>query len=165
MFGWMLVVGVAASAVAPNDPNQELPVDLGYGVTVTPADGWYSAADVWDVGPNAVSLQSSGAMVAFAAEDYSGSNDDLLAEELESLEGDFDSYRVLPGSSRTVAGDLPALTSLFTGTADSSRLEGELVATTSAGTGVIMLAVAPEGQLARVQDDLDTMLDSLVVPR
>ena len=33
---------------------------------------------------------------------------------------------------------------------------------TSGGTGVVMLAVAPAGQVARVQSDLDAMLDSLV---
>jgi hypothetical protein len=43
-------------------------------------------------------------------------------------------------------------------------LEGELVVGAIGGTGVVMLAVAPAGQVTRVQADLDSMLDSLVVP-
>jgi hypothetical protein len=161
----MIVALALAAIAAPNDPNVEVPVDLGLGVVVTPANGWYSAADVWDVGANAVSFQSSGVLVAFAAQEYGGTNEDLLAEEIVYLQQDFESYRALPASSSTVARDLPALTALFSGTSNSSRLEGELVVTTSAGTGIIMLAIAQEGQLARVQGDLEAMLDTLVVPR
>ena len=122
-------------------------------------------ANDWEVGPNAVSFQKSGALVAFAAEEFAGTNDQLLTAQLGFIEQDFESYRSLPASSSTVSGDLPGLTALFTGVSSSSRLEGELVVATSAGTGVIMLAIAPEGQLSRVQGDLGTMLDNLLVPR
>ncbi len=165
MFGWMLVVFLMAAIASPRDPNVEVPIEVGRGVVVTPADGWYSAADVWDVGPNAASLQRAGAFVAFAVDEYAGTNEELLAEELAALETEFDSYRELPAAATTVAGDLPGLTVLFSGTSDSSRQEGELVVATYGGTGILMLAIAPEGQLARVQGDLDTMLDTLVVPR
>ncbi|OFW56519.1 MAG: hypothetical protein A2133_03305 [Actinobacteria bacterium RBG_16_64_13] len=165
MFGWLIFTFALAAIAAPNDPNVEVPVQVGLGVVVTPADGWYSAADDWEVGPNAVSFQKSGALVAFAAEEFAGTNDQLLTAQLGFIEQDFESYRSLPASSSTVSGDLPGLTALFTGVSSSSRLEGELVVATSAGTGVIMLAIAPEGQLSRVQGDLGTMLDNLVVPR
>ena len=58
------------SATASNDPNVEVPVEVNLGVIVTPANGWYSAARVWDAGPDGISLQSSGAYVAFWAEEY-----------------------------------------------------------------------------------------------
>lgn len=165
MFGWVILVFALAAIASPNDPNSEVPVDVGLGLVVTPADGWYSAANEWDVGENAVSLQKAGSFVAFAAELFAGSNEQLLGEQLAFLDRDFDSYRALLPSPITIAGDVPALISLFTGVADSSRLEGEIVAATSGGVGILMLALAPQGQLARVQNDLDEMLRTLQVPR
>lgn len=165
MFGWMFFVFALAGVAAPNDPNVEVPIEVGRGVIVTPADGWYSAAEVWEVGPDAVSLQSSGVYVAFSVEEYAGTNDDLLAETLESLELDFDSFRVLPAAGTTVAGDLPGLVALFSGVSEHWGPENELVVATHGGTGLVMLATGPAGQLSRMQDDLDAMLDSLVVPR
>jgi hypothetical protein len=165
MMGWMLFNLALAGFAAPSGSASVAPMQLGQGVTLTPAEGWTSAADVWDVGEDAVSLKRAGALVAFAAQAYEGTADELLAFELSDLESQFDSYRALPAAQSTIAGDLPALTALFSGTSNSSRLEGELVAATSKGTGVLMLAVAPAGQLPRVQADIDTMLDALVVPR
>ena len=60
---------------------------------MTPADGWYSAADVWDVGPTGLSLQKAGAYVAFWAEEYIGTNDELMAEMVDHLER---AVRVVP---------------------------------------------------------------------
>jgi hypothetical protein len=165
MFGWMLFVVLLAAIASPNDPNVEVPVDIGLGVIVTPADGWYSAAEAWDVGEGAVSLQSSGIYVAFSADAYTGTNDDLLSDMLADLKPDFESFRVLPATSTTMAGDLPALSVLISGASDNWGAESELVVATSDGVGVVMLATGPAGQLTQVQGDLDTMLDTLVVPR
>lgn len=159
------MVFVLATATASKDPNVEVPVEVGLGVIVTPANGWYSAAKVWDVGPTGLSLQNAGAYVAFWAEKYIGTNDDLLAEMVTILEGQYESFRVLPATAITVAGDLPGLTAVFTGTAPYGRVEGVLAVTTYKGTMVIMQAEAEQGQLAQVQGDLDFMLSSLVVPR
>lgn len=165
MFGWLILMVALAAIAAPNDPNQEVPTAVGLGVVVTPADGWYSATDVWDVGPEAVSFQKAGSFVAFAAEEFAGGNEELLNEQLTVLERDFDSYRALPASATTVADGVPGLVALFTGVSDSRRLEGEVVAVASGGVGTIMLAIAPQGQLSRVQSDLDTMLRGIELPR
>ena len=165
MIGWLLVNLSLAAFASPAGEQTAAPVELGQGVTMTPASGWTSAADVWDVGPNAVSLKRAGAVAVFAADAYDGSTEDLLAFQVDDLEAQFDSYSDLPPADSTVDGDLPALTVLFSGTADSGRLEGELVAATDFGTGVVMLAIAPAGQLPRIQADLDAMLSSIVIPR
>lgn len=165
MVGWMFFVLVLAAISAPAGTGGETTVQVGRGVAVTAPGGWTSAADVWDVGPDAVSLQKAGALVAFAAQAYDGTDEDLLAAETKELETEFDSYRALPVASRTIAGDVPALVVLFSGTADSGRLEGELVVASFGGTGVVMLAVAPAGQLRTVQNDLDRMLSAMAVPR
>ncbi len=165
MLGWMILVFALASATASNDPNVETPVEVNLGVTVTPANGWYSAAKVWDAGPTGISLQNSGAYVAFWVDGYGGNNDDLLAETLTILQGQYGSFRALPATVVTVAGDLPGLAVVFTGTTSYGRVEGELVVATYGGMGVAMQAEAQEGQLAQVQDDLDLMLASLVMPR
>jgi len=165
MFGWMIFAFALAAIAAPSDPNVEVPVALGEGVIVTPGDGWDSAADAWEVGAGAVSLQSSGVYVAFSAEPFTGTNDDLLTEVLDSLEPDFESFRVLPTTATTVAGDLPGLIALFSGESEHWGPENEVVVATTGSVGVVMLATAPAGQLARMQDDLDSMLETLVVPR
>ena len=132
---------------------------------MTPAGGWTSAQNVWNVGPGAISLQRAGVLAAFAADSYSGTTQQLLDAQLSGVRGQFGSFRSLPAASTTVAGGVPALKVLFSGTANSSQLEGELVVGTSGGIGVVMLAVAPSGQVAQVQSDLDSMLNSLVIPR
>ena len=165
MVGWLLFTLLLAAIAAPAGGASSEPLELGQNVTITPADGWTSAADVWAVGPNAVSLKRAGALAVFAAERYEGTSEQLMAAELDDLRREFDSFNALPAAESTIAGSLPALTVLFAGTADSSRLEGELVAAADNGTGVVMLAVAPAGQLPRVQADVDRMLESMVVPR
>jgi hypothetical protein len=88
-----------------------------------------------------------------------------LLVHLAALQGQFGSFRTLPVASTTMAGGVPALKVLFSGTSDAGRLEGELVAAAEAGVGVVMLSVATPGRVARVQSDLDAMLDGVVVPR
>jgi hypothetical protein len=165
MFGWMVLVMSLASFSAAGTGGAHAPVALGRGVTVTPAPGWVSAHDVWNVGPGAVSLQHAGVLAVFAADSYDGTARQLLDEQLASLKAQFGSLRLLPPAPVALAGGIPALKVLFSGTADSADLEGELVAGTSGGTGAVMLAVALTGQVARVQSDLDAMLDSLAVAR
>lgn len=165
MVGWMFFVLVLAAISAPAGTGGETTVQVGRGVAVTAPGGWTSATDIWEVGPGAVSLQKAGALVAFAAQAYDGTGEGLLAAETKELETEFDSYRALPVASRIIAGDVPALVVLFSGTADSGRLEGELVVASFGGTGVVMLAVAPAGRLRSVQNDLDRMLSAMVVPR
>jgi hypothetical protein len=165
MVGWMFFVLALAAIAAPTGTGVETTHQVGKGVAFTAPGGWTSAADIWYVGPDAVSLQKAGALVAFAAEVYEGTGEDLLAAETKELEAEFESYRALPVASTTIAGDVPALLVLFSGTADSGRLEGELVVAARGGTGVAMLAVAPVGQLRSVQSDLDRMLSTMVMPR
>ena len=165
MVGWMLLVIALAAAVAPAGLGEETTLRIGRGVIVTAPSGWTSAADIWEVGTEAVSLQKAGVLVGFAVEAYDGTDRELLADQSRQLQTDFDSYRPLPVATRVVAGDLEAGVILFSGAANSGQLEGELVAAVRGGTGVVMLAVAPSGQLRRVQGDLDRMLDTMVVPR
>jgi hypothetical protein len=164
MIGWLLVTLLLAAVVAPPGADRPEPVELGRNVMLTPAAGWTSAADVWEVGPDAVSLKRAGAVVVFAAEAYDGTAEELLVAQREDLSAQFDSFGTLPPAESSIAGGLPALTQLFSGTADSSRLEGELVTSAQNGTGVVMLAVAPASQLPRVQADLNAMLQGMEVP-
>jgi hypothetical protein len=166
MIGWMLFVMALGAFSGPTaGAAQQTPTSLRQGVTMTPAPGWVSAQDVWNVGPDAVSMQHAGVLVAFAADSYSGTTQELLDQQVGDLKAQFGSFRSLPPASTTIAGGVPALKVLFSGTADSGALEGELVVGTIGGTGMAMLAVAPAGQVVQVQADLDAMLNSLVIPR
>ena len=166
MLVWLIVV-MALSGFSDVGAGPVLgPSTLGQGVTVTPVAGWESAKNVWDVGQGAISLRRAGVLVAFAAAGYSGSAQQLLDDQLSGVREQFKSFRPLPAASTTVAAGKPGLKVLFSGTSvKSSDLEGELVTASTGQTGVVMLAVAPAGQLAGVQDDLDEMLRSLVIPR
>lgn len=166
MIAWMFVV-ISLSGFSDFGAGATLPpTTLGQGVTLTPAPDWESARSVWDVGPGAVSLQHAGVLVAFAADSYDGSTQQLLDDQLAGVRGQFSSFRSLQPAATTVAGGVAALKVLFSGTAaNSGDLEGELVTAATGQTGVVMLAVAPAGQIGRVQGDLDAMLDSLSIPR
>ena len=165
MFAWMIVILVMAASAGPARPAHTTPIAVGRGVVLTPLSSWSSAAGDWDVGANAVVLKRAGAYVAFAAESFTGTKEELLAEQLKDLKQSFDSYRELPATATTMAGGLPALRVFATGSSDSSQQECELVVATSAGTGVIMEAIAAAGQLSVVQSDLSEMLQTLEVPR
>lgn len=154
-----------AAFTAPGAGASKEPVTLGQGVILTPADGWASAANVWEVGPGAVSLQKAGVLAAFAADAYGGTAQELLDEQLASVRNDFRTLRLLPVAPSVVSGDMPALKVLFAGTSVSRSLEGELVVAATGRIGVVMLAVAPPGQIARAQSDLDEMLHGLAMPR
>ena len=90
---------------------------------------------MWDVGPNAISLKKSGVLVAFAADAYTGGTQQLLDVQLAGAREQFGSFRSLPEAPATVANGVPALKVLFSGTADSSDLEGELVVAATGQTG------------------------------
>ncbi len=164
MLGWLLFLMALAAFGGGSGPGTAPPETINRGVIVKPASGWTSAADVWNVGPGAVSLKRAGVVVAFAADAYNGTNEALLSDEQARLKRQFTTFRSLSTGSLTVAADLPAVSSLFSGTSGGGELEGELVAAIHDGTGVIILAVAPIGQLRRVQGDVDEMLRTLVIP-
>lgn len=163
MVGWLFFL-MALAAFGGEAVGSLDPVSLGRGVVVNPAPGWSSADDTWQAGPEQTAFKRAGAVAVFVQDAFSGDARDLLDDQVAQLEREFNSLRVLPATSLTIDGGLPALGALFDGTTGSAELEGEIVAATRGGTGVLMVAFAPIGQLRRVQDDLNTMLDDLVVP-
>jgi hypothetical protein len=165
MFGWLLVVFGMDAIVARNDPNVEVPTEVNLGVFVTPADGWYSAAEEWDVGEHGLAFKKSGSYVAFWVESYGGSNAELMAAVLEELRPGFESFRSLPSRPITVAGDLAGLMVQFTGTTGWGQEENEVVVLSYRGISVVVLVEALSGELGWIQDDVDTMLETMTVPR
>jgi hypothetical protein len=165
MFGWSITVFGMGAVVARNDPNVEIPVEISLGVVVTPADGWYSAAQEWDVGEAGIALKKSGVYVAFWVDKYRGTDQQSMAAVLEELKPGFDSFRALPASSVRVAGDLPGLMVQFSGITDWGEEENEVVVLSYQGIRVVMFAEGLVGRIAHVQDDIDTMLSTLTVPR
>jgi hypothetical protein len=166
MFGWLLVVFGLGAVVARNDPNIEVPTEVNLGVIVTPADGWYSAADDWDVGETGIALQSSGVYVGFWVKEYQGTNDELMTDTLADLRADYDSLRVLPPQPVRVAREFPALMAHLSGISEWGLVEDELVVMSHGGISFVMLAEAETGQLGWVRDDIDHMLATVSgVPR
>ena len=72
MIGWLFFMMALAAFSGAAGPATQEPVSLGRGVTVTPASGWSSAADVWEVGPSQTAFKKAGVVVAFAVEAYDG---------------------------------------------------------------------------------------------
>jgi len=165
MVGWLLVVSGLAGMSRSGVASVLQPVDIGRGVKVTPAPGWTSGAEVWDVGPSGVSFKKAGTLVAFTAEEWTGSLSELVTRELDGLRAELGAFRALPTTETQVGDGVRALSVLFSGTLEDRRVEGELVVAVSAGTGVVMLAVAPFGQLVGIQSDLDDMSRGLVMAR
>ena len=165
MFGWLFLVLVVSAAVGQSGKLPAgVPLPVSHGVTIRPPSGWSSAAQQWNVGPNGVSLRKSGVIVAFAADIFNGTPQQLLDDQLSQLKQQFSFFQTLPPDSITLAGKLDGRRELFTGTQNGSSLDGELVTASSAGIGVAMLAIAPSGQLQPLQGDIDRMLATMVVP-
>jgi len=165
MFGWILVILGIGAVVARNDPNTETPITVGLGVVVTPADGWYSATDEWEVGDSGIALQKSGVYVAFWVDKYRGTNEDLLASVSDELSPFFESFRQLESQPVTIAGDLEGLIARFSGITDAGYEEDLLAVLAYDGTGVVMLAESLPGQMRWAQGDIYFMLRNIEVPR
>ena len=165
MAGWMGLVFMLAILVGRNDPNVEVPVEVALGVVVTPADGWYTAEDVWDVGASGVALQKSGVYAAFWVEEYGGGSEELLALVLEDIRSQYEGFRLVSEWAVTVAGDLPGSAAEFSGSWDWGRVEGQVAVVVHKGVSVVMWAETYSGQLIWVQGDINWMLANLEIPR
>ena len=89
MIAWMLFVIALATFSGPAAGSPPAPATLGQGVTVTPAPGWDSAQNVWNVGPNAISLQHAGVLAAFGSDSYGGTTQQLLDDQLAGVQQQF----------------------------------------------------------------------------
>jgi len=166
MLGWLFLIMIVATAVGQSgELPAGAPIAVSQGVTVRPPSGWSSAARQWAVGPNGVSIRKGGGIVAFAADLFNGTSQQLLADQLSQLTQQFGYLQTLPPDGVTVAGSVEGRRELFTGTQDGSSLDGELVAASSGTVGVVMLAIAPTGQLQALQGDIDQMLSTMGIPR
>jgi hypothetical protein len=166
MLGWLFLIMIVATAVGQSgELPAGAPIAVSQGVTVRPPSGWSSAARQWAVGPNGVSIRKGGVIVAFAADLFSGTSQQLLADQLSQLKQKFGYLQTLPPDGITVAGSVQGKRELFTGTQNGSPLDGELVAASSGTLGVVMLAIAPAGQLRALQGDIDQMLSTMGIPR
>lgn len=164
MIGWLLMMMALAAWGQARGPTQSEPVLLDHGVTVSPAPGWAPATGYETDEANQTAFRRAGTVAIFAADLYDGDSRTLLDEQLAELDSQFSPFRTLPPGSVTVAGDVPALRVLFDGMSGGAELEGWVVAASSDGVGVVMVAFAPFGQLHRVQGDLNRMLRELVMP-
>jgi hypothetical protein len=164
MVGWLLFTMVLATVGGESGTARLQPVTIARGVIVTPAVGWSPGADLWNVGPGGLSLKRFGVVVVFVADTYEGGEEALLNYELEQLRSQFTTLRTLPPSRADVGGGLPAVRAGYLATSARGQVEGEMIAIAHRGTGVIVVAMAPFGQMRAAQDDLDQMLRTLVVP-
>jgi hypothetical protein len=164
MLGWFLLLMVLSALAGGSAAPRLDPITINRGVVVTPPSGWTSGTDVWNVGQGGVSYKRAGAVVVFVADAYDGGAEELLQYELDQFEADFATFRTLPVSGTTVAGSLPAVKCLFSGSSANGQVEGEFVAVSHNRTGVVAVALAPFGQLRAVQSDVDEMLEALMIP-
>jgi hypothetical protein len=166
MFGWLAAVFVFRDGVPD---RYALPagvaVDVGQGVSFTPPGGWSRPGVDGGAVTRGVRIQKAGTFLFFQAGQFGGSASELLRSEVQSLGSQFQTFWPLDSTLVSVAGDLPALRSGFSGVAGGAQFEGEVIALTSAGLGVTVSVVSPAGQLVGVRGDVLLMLSTLQVPR
>jgi hypothetical protein len=125
---------------------------------VVPDDGWSVDTDRTTVGERIVLLRGD-ARVGIMGFPYDGTAEDLEASFIDDVDGK-DGVRVIEsGIPVETASGLSGRRTVF---ADAER-EGSYTVLVDDGVAIEVLARAPVGSLATIDDELDALVDGLVV--
>jgi hypothetical protein len=138
------------------------PVAVGGIVRLDPATGWREAGRRSQDGFDELVLRHGAAGLYVAAiAGYGGTADELASDYVDQgLHTEYARVTVGDAEPATLAGGLPAVRFGYVGvTADGVTTEGVVVTVVSAdGDGAVFDGFAPEGELAGVVDDIQTMI-------
>lgn len=147
----------------PAEPGPVSPggaVEVGYGLVVYPPAGWTVVA----AEPGSVALQRGGVILIVLATAWPDDPAALADAYTEGFFADGQFQSATPQTA-TLGNGIPAVAIAWSGIIDGAQYDGVIAAGVESGTGVVLNAIAPAGQLQAVADDLDTIAATLqVVP-
>jgi hypothetical protein len=147
----------------PADPGPVGPgsaVEVGYGLVVYPPAGWTVVASE----PGSVALQRGGVILLVLATPWEEDPAALADAYAEGFFADGQFQAATPQTA-TLGNGIPAVAIAWSGIIDGAQYDGVIAAGVESGTGAVLNAIAPSGQLQGVAGDLDTIAATLqVVP-
>lgn len=144
--------------VEPGPVSPGSAVDVGYGLVVHPPGGWTVVA----AEPGSVALQRGGAFLLVLAAPWLDDPASLADSYAEGFFADGQFQSATPQAA-TLGSGIPAVTIAWSGIIDGVHYDGVIAAGAESGTGAVLNAVAPAGQLQSVADDLDAIAATLLI--
>lgn len=144
--------------LAPIDPGpiaQGDVIDVGAGFTIQPPAGWSVISQEDDV----VVLQKGATILVVAGIPTADTPEDLATWYRDAWFAD-GSYTGGEPVSRAVGDGLPGAELDYTGIFQGTQIDGRIVTASSAGSGLLVNALAPTGELG-TSDDLEAILASV----
>jgi hypothetical protein len=138
-------------------------VVVGNSVTITAAPGWVRADDGTT---GSVTLQRANAQLIVQAVTYSGSAGTALVEVETSIKSEADQVSFGAEDDGTIGGHDVAMAgfeAVVSGSSGSGTVDGEIICMIAGGNAIIFEAVAAQGYLGDVVDDVKAMVSSVEV--
>ena len=139
-------------------------VEIGQSVTITAAPGWVKTETSGSSG--GVALQKSDAILSATAVSYDGSPSEALSEVEAVLQQDAAEISFGTEQDGAVAGHdaaMVAFSAIVSGPSGSGTVDGEIICLVVNGNAILFEAVAPQGDLDPVADDIVAMVKSVEV--
>ena len=140
-------------------------VDIGQSVTITAAPGWVRTETSGSSG-DGVALQKSDAILSATAVLYDGTPSKALSEVEAVLQQDAADISFGTERDGTLGGHdsaMVAFSAIVSGPSGSGTVDGEIICLVINGRAILFEAVAPQGDLDPVGDDILTMVKSVEV--
>ena len=138
-------------------------VAVGNSVTITAAPGWVRAEDD---SSGAVTLQKANAQLIVQVVTYVGSAGAALAEVESSIRSEADQVSFGAEDDGTIGGHDVAMAgfeAVVSGSSGSGTVDGEIICMIAGGNAIVFEAVAAQGYLGDVVDDIKAMVSSVEV--
>jgi hypothetical protein len=157
--------GVPGATPLPGDPappdrgpvSPGTPVDVGSGVALYPPNGWTVTASE----QGQVVLQKGGVTLVATAGAYDGTPAELAAAYSESFFAANGQFSAGEPQSAEIGGSIPAVAFAYAGVAEGNLVDGVMAVGVAEGTGVVLNAFAPAGQLEPAIADIDAIATTL----
>jgi hypothetical protein len=151
--------GQPAETMTPIDPGpiaEGEAIDVGAGYTIRPPAGWTVVSQNDDV-----AVLQKGATLLVIGGIQTLDSPELLATWYRDAWFADGGYTGGEPVDREVGSGIPGVELDYTGVFGGTRVDGRIVTASAAGSGLLVNAFAPTGELSAARDDLETILASV----
>lgn len=149
---------VTAEPMDPGPIADGQRIDVGAGYSIAPPDGWSVISSDEDV-----KVLQKGAVLVVVISLAADEPPDVLAASYRDAWFADGAYTGGDPVDREVGNGLPAAEVDYTGLFEGTQVDGRIIAASSAGSGLVVNALAPSGALSGMDDDVESILASVVL--